>query len=74
MFEQKNPLPSPELQSPVGDGYGQLSLRQGALDVRRHVVGALVVMPVKHDIFGDNPTQKSIEIASHVGRIIFLDQ
>src|SRR5215472_12700040 len=74
VFEQEDPLPDAELQPPLGNGNGQLGLRQCALDVRRHIVRSLVIVPVEGDVFGNDPLQKGVEIAPDVGRRILLDQ
>src|SRR5215472_9849905 len=74
VFEQKDPLPGAELQPPVGNRNGQLGLRQCALDVGRHIVRPLVIVPVEGDVFGDDPLQKGVEIVPDVGRHILLDQ
>src|ERR1700740_448813 len=74
MLQQKNPLPHAELKPAISDRDRQLNLGQGAFDVRRHIVGALVVVAIEGDILRHQPVQKGVEIAQHVRRGVLLDQ
>src|SRR6516162_1829038 len=74
MLQEENALPDAELDAPVGHRDRQLGLSQGTLDVRRHVVGPLVVVAIEGDILRYEPPQKCLEIAQHIRRRVFLDQ
>ena len=74
MLEQKDPLPGPECQPPIGDRDRQLGLGQHAFDVRRHVVRTFVIVTVKRHILGDDPPQKRFEVMPDVRRGVLLDQ
>jgi hypothetical protein len=67
VLEQKYALPYAELQTAVGDRDCQLGLGEHALDVRRHIVRPLVIVPIEGHVFGNQPAQKSIEVVPHRG-------
>ena len=74
VLEEEDALPDAELEPAVADRDRQLRLGQRTLDVRRHVVGPLVVVAVEAHILRHDPAQKGVEVVAHVGRRIFLDQ
>jgi hypothetical protein len=70
VFEEKDPLPSTELHSSIGNRNGLARPSQRHADVRWHIVGAFVVV-LELLIFRDELVEKSLEIAPRSGRGIF---
>jgi hypothetical protein len=73
VLKEEDPLPDAELEPAVGDRDRQLRLGQRTLDVRRHVVGPLVVVTIEAHILRDDPAQEGVEIVADVGRGVLLD-
>ena len=74
MLQQENPVPGAEPDLALADRDRQLHLRQGALQVRRHVVRPLVIVAVERRLLWRQPRQKGRQVLPHRGRIVLLDQ
>src|SRR5450631_761237 len=74
MFEQINPLPSPEDLPPRGDRNGKLRLRKRGPDVRRHVVRTFGAVNIAPSALGCDLFEKSFEIGSNIGVGVLLNQ
>ena len=64
---RKIPCQTPSWIRPVGHRDRELDLGQGTFDVRRHVVGPLVVVAIECGILRHEAAQKRVEIAQYVG-------
>src|ERR1700738_1380632 len=73
VLEEEDPLPHAELEPAVGDRDRQLRLGQRTLDVRRHVVGPLVVVAIEADVLRHDPAQEGVEIVAGGGGGGLLD-
>jgi len=71
---RKIPCQGAELDLASADRDRQLQLGQRALQMRRHIVGPLIVVAVEGRLLGRQPRQKGGEVAQDVGRIVLLDQ
>src|SRR6476661_1275331 len=72
MLEQEDSLPRPERQAPILDWYRQLGLCQRRAQMRRHVVGAFLVMLVRA-AFRRQSREIGFQVAPGRGRGILLD-
>src|ERR1700680_3585299 len=67
VLEEEDALPDAELEPAVSDRDRQLRLGQCTLDVRRHVVGPLVVVAVEADVLRHEPAQEGGEVGGGGG-------
>src|SRR5690242_4336855 len=74
VLEDVDALPGPEERTSILDRDREMRRQQGTADMRRHIIGALVVMPVAFDVLGRERTKKVLEIGADLGRGILLDQ
>jgi hypothetical protein len=58
MLEEVNPLPSTQGEPPFYDRNRQLHADEGGADMRRHVVGAFVVVPISAGVFRRQAIEK----------------
>ncbi len=72
VFKQEYSLPASQGKAALLQRNGQVGLRQGGLDMRRHVVGALDSV-AKGAILGRDSAEKILQIPTHIGVSIFLD-
>jgi len=68
------PCQVPSAIPPCRDRDRQLRLRQGRPQMRRHVVGSLVIVRVERRILGRDAREVGLEIVPRSASGIFLDQ
>ena len=73
MLEQVNALPGTQHQFAITNRYRNLHQRQGAANVRRHVVFAFHDVPIERPILSDQPPKEGLQIAPHVGVGVLLN-
>ena len=74
MFEQIYALPRAKHELPIHHRHIELHLRERGLEMRRHVVGAFVVVVVEPLALGGQFIEEMLEIAAHGRRGVLLDQ
>jgi len=74
MFEKINALPGPQSETAAHEGDRELSAGQRGADVGRHIVGALVRMPIPARLFGRQTVEKRLQIGANVWRSVFLNE
>lgn len=72
MFEQINTLPGSERRPAVDHGYRQLNLSERSSQVRRHIVGAFVVVVVEIRVFRGDSLEECFQIRTYFRRGVLL--
>ena len=67
MFKQKQPLPSPQCQLTVDDGYRLGASREYHPNVRRHIIGTFISVDEIGFILGHQPVKILVQIRPRVG-------
>ena len=73
MFPQVDRLPGTEGERAADDRDREARRGQGRLDVGRHVVRSLGVVPVQSAAFGHEPVEECLEVAPYVRVRVLLD-
>ena len=74
VFPQVNSLPGSECGPPLCYGYGQIDCGQRRPNVRRHVVFAFNGMKEKRITVRREASEEALQIATHVGIGVLLDE
>lgn len=76
MLVKVNALPGAKDRPGVLHGNGKLGLRKGRADMRWHVIGSLVIVPVSHlPSIGYEPTEEVLQVGADVwGGILLHEQ
>ncbi len=72
VLEQINTLPSPQSEAPLQDRNRKLHPGQDRADVRGHVIGAFVGVPILSGILRRQTVEKRLEIGANIWRGVFL--
>ena len=72
MLEQVNTLPNSQGELPLHDRNRQLHTDEGRADMRRHVVGAFVGVPISAGVLRRQAIEKCLEIGANVPRRVLL--
>ena len=68
------PCQVPELKCPFRDRDCRLHLGHRASEMRRHIIGAFVVVAVTRRVFRGEPGEKRRKVVLHLRRVVLLDQ
>src|SRR5271166_3870148 len=74
MLEEINPLPRSERETAVDQRDRQVGRRQRRPDVRRHIIGAFIVMGVAMRVLRRDAFEKRLEIRADLRRGVLLDE
>ena len=73
MFPEVDSLPDAEVATTVANGDGDRVLGEDRPEMRRHVVGAFVVVAENRVAVGDESREESFEVAADFGRGVFAE-
>src|SRR5271166_6977721 len=74
MLEEINPLPRSERETAVDQRDRQVGRRQRRPDVRRHIIGAFIVMGVAMRVLRRDAFEKRLEIRADLRRGVLLNE
>jgi hypothetical protein len=74
MLEQINPLPGPQGELALQDWNCELHAGQRRADVRRHVIGAFIHVPISPRLLRRQAVEKRLQIGANVRRGVLLNE